>query len=517
MSAIWKTIQTWLTPDLQRILYALLALAASYLLGRILSRLVPRLLRRTSLDERLAAWFKIEQALIERRLRLVLFWLVMLLGIGIAWWIILTVPLVGTWVGVAGEFLGTVFSNPAAIFLFDLVLAFVATWLLVVALRLVKRVWLRLYDMAGTHWKGRIRSFKFQRLVLLSASQISRILLTLIRYSRYLAILLLLLVYLSVVFSIFPQTRGAVTGLLDSVLGAFGEGWKAFIGYLPKLLNLAIVILITYYALKLIHVVFGAIAKGTISFPNFYPEWAEPTYQIVRVLVIALAIVAAFPYIPGSGSPAFQGISIFIGALFSLGSTSVVANVVAGLVLTYTRAFKLGDRVQIADTVGDVTERTLLVTRVRTIKNVDITIPNSMVLSSHIINYSAISQEKMLILHTTVTIGYDAPWRDVHAALIRAAGTTAGILSEPKPFVFQTSLDDFYVSYELNGYTDRPNQMAVIYSDLHQNIQDSFNQAGIEIMSPHYSSLRDGNQSTIPEENLPKDYQPPSFRVQTRK
>jgi small-conductance mechanosensitive channel len=335
----------------------------------------------------------------------------------------------------------------------------------------------------------------------------------LIRYSRYVVILLLLLVYLSVVFSIFPQTRGVVTSLLDILLGALGDGWEAFISYLPKLLNLAIVILITYYALKLIHFFFGAIAKGTISFRNFYPEWAEPTYQIVRVLVIALAIVAAFPYIPGSDSPAFQGITIFMGALFSLGSTSVVANIVAGLVLTYTRAFKIGDRVQIADTIGDVTERTLLVTRVRTIKNVDITIPNSMVLSSHIINYSALSLEKRLILPATVTIGYDSPWRDVHTALIRAAQSTPGILPEPKPFVLQTSLDDFYVSYELNAYTDQPNQMAVIYSDLHQNIQDSFNEAGIEIMSPHYSALRDGNRTTVPEDYLPKKYRPPSFRV----
>jgi small-conductance mechanosensitive channel len=513
MSAFWKSIQSWLTPDVQRALYALLALVVGYVLARLLSRFAPRLLRRTALDDRLARWFKIEQGAIERRLRFVSFWLVMLLGIGVAWQIARRIPLVSDWFDIAGEFLATAYSNSIVVFVLNLLMVAAATWLLAFALRRVKRWWMRLLELAKTDWSERIRPLKFQKLVLLSTPRIARLAQTLIRYSRYVVILLLLLVYLSVVFSIFPQTRGVVTSLLDILLGALGDGWEAFISYLPKLLNLAIVILITYYALKLIHFFFGAIAKGTISFRNFYPEWAEPTYQIVRVLVIALAIVAAFPYIPGSDSPAFQGITIFMGALFSLGSTSVVANIVAGLVLTYTRAFKIGDRVQIADTIGDVTERTLLVTRVRTIKNVDITIPNSMVLSSHIINYSALSLEKRLILPATVTIGYDSPWRDVHTALIRAAQSTPGILPEPKPFVLQTSLDDFYVSYELNAYTDQPNQMAVIYSDLHQNIQDSFNEAGIEIMSPHYSALRDGNRTTVPEDYLPKKYRPPSFRV----
>ena len=135
--------------------------------------------------------------------------------------------------------------------------------------------------------------------------------------------------------------------------------------------------------------------------PRILAEWAEPTYQIVRVLVIALAVVMAFPFIPGSDSSAFQGVSIFIGFIFSLGSTSVVANIIAGVVLTYTRSFHPGDRVKIADTVGDIIERSLLVTRIRTIKNVEITIPNSMILSSHVINYSKSSKEMGLILNTT--------------------------------------------------------------------------------------------------------------------
>ena len=221
-----------------------------------------------------------------------------------------------------------------------------------------------------------------------------------------------------------------------------------------------------------------------------------------------------FPYLPGSSSPAFRGISIFLGVMLSPGSPSAAANLIAGTILTYTRAFRLGDRVRIADTVCDVVERNLLATRVQTIKNELVTVPNAMVLGSHITNFSsAAAGGYALILHTTVTIGYDAPWRTVHELLICAALGTSGILPDPAPFVLQTALDDFYVHYEINGYTHEPTRMAAIYAELHQRIQDCFNDAGVEIMSPHYSSLRDGNHIAIPDSYLPKEYSAPSFRV----
>ena len=190
-----------------------------------------------------------------------------------------------------------------------------------------------------------------------------------------------------------------------------------------------------------------------------------------------------------------------------------MGNIIGGIVITYMRPFIIGDRVKIADTIGDITEKTLLVTRIRTIKNVDITIPNAMVLGSHIINYSTSAKNKGLILHTTVTIGYDAPWRKVHELLKAAAAATENVLTEPAPFILQTALDDFYVHYELNAYTDKPNIMANIYSNLHQNIQDKFNEGGVEIMSSHYSTIRDGNQVTIPKDYLPKEYKVPAFRL----
>jgi small-conductance mechanosensitive channel len=226
-------------------------------------------------------------------------------------------------------------------------------------------------------------------------------------------------------------------------------------------------------------------------------------------------MVLIFPYLPGSGSPAFQGISVFIGILFSLGSSSAIANMVAGMVITYMRPFRIGDRVKIGDITGDIVEKTTLVTRIRTVKNEDVTVPNSAVLSSSTINYSthASAPEYGLIIHTTVTIGYDVPWKEVHQALIEAALRSELILKNPMPFVLQTSLDDFYVSYQVNGYTKEANNLASIYSQLHQNIQDCFNEVGIEIMSPHYRSLRDGNMTTTPTSHLHKDYETPSFRV----
>jgi small-conductance mechanosensitive channel len=228
-------------------------------------------------------------------------------------------------------------------------------------------------------------------------------------------------------------------------------------------------------------------------------------------------LVVIFPYLPGSDSPVFQGISVFLGFLFTFGSAGSLSNIIAGLVLTYMRLFKIGDRVKIGEVTGDVIEKSLLVTRIRTIKNEIISIPNSTVMSSHTINYCSDAVEKGLILHTTITIGYDVPWKQVHQALLDAADRTDMVLKDPQPFVLQTSLEDFYVAYQINAYTREPNKQAVMYSQLHQNIQDCCNESGIEILSPHYRAARDGNMSTIPANYLDKDYQVPRFNVNITK
>jgi small-conductance mechanosensitive channel len=378
------------------------------------------------------------------------------------------------------------------------VLTLAATVGLVIALVLISRFFPVLYRWIGLASGTWIRPLRIQRLELLSAAQATEIVLFAARVMRVAVIVLLIYIFLPSVFSFFPWTRGLANTLFGWTLGPLGSAWNAFVGYLPNMFTIAVLVVVFYYILKFIHLLFTGLRRGTLSLPGFYRDWAMPTYKIVRFLVIVFAAIVIFPYLPGSQTPAFRGISIFLGVLISFGSSSAIANVVAGVVMTYMRPFQIGDRVKIADTVGDVVEKTLLITRIRTVKNVDTTVPNAMVLSSHIINYSSTVKQGGVILHTGVTIGYDVPWRHVHELLQAAAAETADVLTDPKPFVLQTSLDDFYVSYELNACTDKPNVMARIYSELHQNIQDKFREAGVEIMSPHYRAERDGSARTIP-------------------
>jgi small-conductance mechanosensitive channel len=362
-----------------------------------------------------------------------------------------------------------------------------------------------------------IKSFTIQKLEIFSAKQMKSFVLAAIRVARTVLVALLVLAYLLILFAIFPTTRGFVAAILSYLFKILEDVWLAIVGYIPSLLSLAVIIVITRLIIRVTDYLFQRLKDGNIKLKGFDPEWADTTFHLVRVLLIVMALVVAFPYLPGSDSPAFQGLSIFFGALLSLGSTSVVGNIMAGIVLTYTSAFNIGDRVKISETFGDVIEKTLLVTRIRTIKHVEITIPNSMVLASHIINYTEEASEKGLILNTTVTLGYSIPWRKVHEVLIAAALATEGVDPEPKPFVYQTALDDFYVHYEINAYTSQPEKMDDTYSFLHENIQDYCNEAGIEITSPHYAALRDGNAKAVPPEHLPKGYQAPPFHIQQEK
>ena len=335
---------------------------------------------------------------------------------------------------------------------------------------------------------------------------------------RWTAIFLIISLVLPLLFSIFPGTQGMADTLLGYVLTPLHKMLLALWHYLPSLITIAVIITVFRYVLRGIYFLKEEIRQGHLTLAGFYPDWANPTYHIVRVLVFAFALVVIFPYLPGSDSPVFKGVSVFLGFLFTFGSAGSLSSIVAGLVLTYMRSFKIGDRVKIGDVVGDVIERNLLVTRVRTVKNEEITIPNASIMSSHTINYSTAAPTLGLILHTTVTIGYDVPWPQVHQLLLAAAAAAQpeGVLPEPKPFVLQTSLDDFYVSYQLNAYTREASKQAGIYSRIHQLIQDQFNAAGVEIMSPHYHAARDGNQAAIPPQYLPSDYVAPRFGVDNR-
>jgi small-conductance mechanosensitive channel len=397
--------------------------------------------------------------------------------------------------------------------LFGALYTLLATLTLVIFFAAGRRLFPRIIKKIES-WRGtRIRTLRIQSMEILHEDRIVSILTEMVKWTRILLFLMLLFLYFPFVFSFFPWTRGLSSKIFEYIVTPVEKIGHGVASYIPKIFYLFVIVVLTHFAVKIARFLFAEVEKQNITLPGFYPEWAEPTFKIVRFMMIAFALVVAFPYLPGAESPAFKGVTIFLGVLLSLGSTSAVANVVAGVILTYMRALNLGDRVKIAETVGDVVEKNLLVTRIRTIKNVDITIPNIMVLGSHVINYSSSAKSYGLILHTSVTIGYDAPWRKVHELLISAAVATENILQLPPPFVLQTSLNDFYVTYELNAYSDKPSVMARTYSELHQHIQDKFNEAGVEIMSPHFSQLRDGNTAAIPHGYLPKDYVAPSFRV----
>lgn len=337
----------------------------------------------------------------------------------------------------------------------------------------------------------------------------------LLKAGRVVLILLSFYLLLPVVFSIFPFTEGLAKLLFGYIWSPFKSILLAIAAFIPNLFTIVVIFVVTRAVVRFLRFLATEIEKEVLVIPGFFNEWAIPTYNIVRFLLYAFMVVVIFPYLPGSDSKIFQGVSVFLGILFSLGSSSAIANMVAGLVITYMRPFRVGDVIQLGEFKGEVVEKNLLITRLRTPKNEEITIPNAAVLAGQSVNYSVAARAQGLTLHTTVTIGYDVPWKKVHEMLLEAAKRTSGIAQAKAPFVLQTSLDDFYVSYQLNAITHKPIEMPAIYSELHAHIQDVFNENGIEIMSPHYRAARDGNNTTVPAHYLPENYEVPAFRVDT--
>ena len=366
--------------------------------------------------------------------------------------------------------------------------------------------------------KGKkIKSIKIKSYKVMDEKKATNAILFLIRILRYLIIFLTLYLSVPMALSVFPATRELATKLFGYVLTPFARIFLSVVEFIPDLIAIVVIILVFRYLIKAIHFATEEIHKGRLTLKGFYPDWARPTFNIIRTLLYAFMFVCIWQYLPFSDKPVFQGVSVFIGVIFTLGSTSVIGNVVSGLVITYMRPFKIGDRIKIGDLVGNVVEKTPLVTRIRTPKNEEVTIPNSSIMSAQTFNYSESARTYGLILHTTVGVGYDTPWRKVHESLLEAGKRTPNLLENPKPFILQTALDDFYANYQLNVYVADADKTALIYSDLHQNIQDVFNEAGIEILSPHYQAHRDGSHSTIPDSYLSADYQVPAFRVKTEK
>ena len=350
----------------------------------------------------------------------------------------------------------------------------------------------------------KIKPVSIQGYELLDAQKQANLLVFLAGIGRYILMGIQLVITVPLIFIIFPQTEGLAYRLLGYIWNPIRNIFVDIIDYIPNLFTIVVIWYAVKYLVRMVLYLAREIEAGRLKFNGFYPDWAMPTFHIVRFLLYAFMIAMIYPYLPGSQSGVFQGISVFVGLIVSLGSSTVIGNIIAGLVITYMRPFKMGDRIKLNDTTGDIIEKTPLVTRIRTPKNEVVTVPNSFIMSSHTVNYSTSAREYGLIIHSEVSIGYDVPWRQVNQILIDAALNTPGVVDDPRPFVLETSLSDWYPVYQINAYIKEAHKMAQIYSDLHQTIQDKFNEAGIEIMSPHYMAVRDGNETTIPKDDLSK-------------
>lgn len=375
----------------------------------------------------------------------------------------------------------------------------VSTLALILIFFIFSKVFPRIYSVIEEKGK-RIPSLKIQNWEVLNSQRVVAFILWIAQTIRVLLTLLAIYIYVPLVLSFFPLTAPMAPTIFNFVAAPLKEMLHAFVGFIPNIFIILVIAVITAYVLKLIRFFFDEIEKGNIEFKGFYRDWAMPSFMLVRGLVIAFSLVVIFPYIPGSDSSAFKGVSVFFGVLLSLGSSSSIANIVAGVVITYMRPFKIGDVVKVNDTMGRVTEKNLLVTRIRTNKNVDITVPNSMILGSHIVNFSNNAETDGLILSVRVDMGYEVPWQKIHKLLKEVARRTKDILPEPEAFIWHTNLDDNYISYELNAYTRNAPAMGQIKSDLLRNIQDVFHENGLELVSPMYTAVRDGNETTLPKE-----------------
>ena len=334
----------------------------------------------------------------------------------------------------------------------------------------------------------KIKPFTIKHIKLLTGKQLANAIHFILRIVKYTITLALLFIALPVVLDLFDATRDLASTIFGYILTPFRNFAVYTLDYIPNFITIIIIITITRYVIKALKFFAVRIGKGKMVIPGFYAEWALPTLRILQVLLWAFTIAIVYPYLPGSDSRVFQGVSVFVGVIFSLGSSSAIGNLVAGLVITYMRPFKIGDRVKIKDVTGFVVEKNMMVVRLKTHKNEYVTFPNLVILGSDITNYNTSSDEdeEGLILYAEVTFGYATPWQTVHDILINAALATKHIQKNPKPYVLQTKLDDFYACYQINCYTKNVSDVPRIYTSLYENIQDGFRKSGIDLTSSHY-------------------------------
>jgi len=331
-----------------------------------------------------------------------------------------------------------------------------------------------------------IPSLTIKKFRILESAQILGALGLVIRVLKWLAMAIQLFITIPLIFSLFEPTTHLAQTLLGYVLTPLRDVFIGIIRYIPNLFTIIIFIVVAKYVIRTLKFFANRIEKERLVIPGFYPDWAQPTLNILKFLIYSFTVAVIYPYLPGSDSRVFQGVSVFVGIIISFGSGTAIGNLVAGLVITYMRPFKLGDRIKLQNVTGFVVEKSPVIVRLRTDKNEYVTFPNSMVLTSSIINYHTSADEKGLILNAQVSFAYAIPWETVHEILIAAALKTKYILEDPKPFVLQTALEDFYACYQINAYTKTIDFVPAIYSELFSNIQIGFRNAGLDMTASHF-------------------------------
>ncbi len=362
-------------------------------------------------------------------------------------------------------------------------------------------------------WEWRLQSFRARSENSAYWTVIGTMLLRLFRVG---SIFFLLLASLPVYLNFFPRSRRLLTGVVDFLGNPLRTIVQSVVDYLPDLGYLAIILILGRYLLRAIRYLFDSLENGELKIQGFHPDWAMPSYRLARTLFLLFLLMVSYPYLPGSKSQFFQGFSVFVGALITFGSSGAIGNIVAGTLLTYTRAFRMGDMVNIGDCTGVVIDKSLLVTRVRTSKNEEVSIPNGNVLSGSVLNYSSRAASEGVVLTVAAGIGYDVDWRTVHRLMIDGALATPYILHNPPPKVWQSSLGDYAVNYELRALTDNALEMWDTYSLLRQNVLDAFNKAGVEIMTPSIFAHRDASGLAVPVEQFPNREEPKGIAVSLR-
>lgn len=354
---------------------------------------------------------------------------------------------------------------------------------------------LRLLSKKQISW---LRPIHIKNNEIVSVEMLASVLANIVRILQWIFILSTLYISIPYVLQELPSTHDYAITLMESVQSNLWKVGDGFLNFIPNLFFIAFVVFITRGILKFLRFIFLKIEKGDLVIDGFYAEWGNTTFQLARFFIFMFALVIIYPYLPGAGTKALEGVSVFVGLMISLGSSSAIANIIAGVMISYMRAFKIGDYVKIGDSMGRVIEKGLIVTKLMTYKNEEITIPNTQVLSLQVTNYSREAKKSELILYTTITIGYDTPWPKVHELMIESAKRSPLISQKKAPFILQTALNDYHVSYQLNAFTEHADKIPGAYSELHQNLQQVFAENDVEIMSPNFTVLRTTPKNTTP-------------------